>query len=370
MTMHHEAFSNLPAMHVAEEQIEGSSAMWAQIWADAGRERYKRFYQHEDSEVIPLEQLRKPNLLAHRGQSKAPFRGASCDQLNRTVDPRDDALVEQVAEKVDLAEPAPKPRIACLVYSYKEGRQDIRDSYATWGQDCDTFLPFSDETFFDKDAGFTTIEVHPKDGGERNLIGKVRQALEEVQRRVNDKKLNFDFLTISGDDSLWIISNLKKYLRENAEVVQKHNSNQGVLLGRAFSTAQPGQDFRDHVFPSGAGYVINTASLKAYLDQPPESLLVGWSEDVTIADALRQRNIPLIATGEQSGAQRFHPYNMQSMALVNYSNAGWLGNYTQFWSRADGLAGISKDSVLFHYEKGELRYQAHDLLYRKAACKQ
>ena len=58
------------------------------------------------------------------------------------------------------------PKVACLMHSHKDNLQKQRDSFATWGQDCNEFLAFSNEAWEDKEGGFKTIEIHPEKGEE------------------------------------------------------------------------------------------------------------------------------------------------------------------------------------------------------------
>merc|ERR1719401_1643160 len=94
----------------------------------------------------------------------------------------DAANAAEVIDRLSVLPQKSVPKLACVVYSYHGQRQNMRDSYATWGQDCDVFLPFSDEEFHDVEAGFTTIEVHPESGDERDLVGKLKAIYQEIGR--------------------------------------------------------------------------------------------------------------------------------------------------------------------------------------------
>ena len=62
----------------------------------------------------------------------------------------------------------------------------------------------------DKEGGFKTIEIHPENGDEKDLMGNLRMALKEVLRHVHAKELTFDYLAVGGDDKFWIIPNNQK----------------------------------------------------------------------------------------------------------------------------------------------------------------
>merc|ERR1712232_409640 len=96
---------------------------------------------------------------------------------------------------------------------------------------------FSDESFEDKEAGFTTIEVHGAEGGKDNyhtIIQKMRKCFELVLQRVAAGTLSFDFLTVSPDDAFWILPNLKTHLATDRHVQERFKAGKPMLDGHIF----------------------------------------------------------------------------------------------------------------------------------------
>merc|ERR1719379_1274941 len=128
-----------------------------QLWSDAGPDG-----------------LTLPKLLKVSGAS-SKFRTETCEDRFSLLNGNGLSESERaMLDMVQIQKPSAKPRVACLVYSFDGNRQKQRDSYATWGQDCDEFLVSSNEEWEDTDSGFKTIEVHPVSGDENDLAGKLR----------------------------------------------------------------------------------------------------------------------------------------------------------------------------------------------------
>lgn len=307
--------------------------------------------------------LKVPKLLKTKNQKGNAFRTETCSSMEA---PKgiDVDVFKQVP--IRMAENKNKSNIACMMYSYDQARQAQRDSFATWGQDCDTFLVFSNEQWEDKEAGFKTIEVHPKSGDERDLIGKLREAFKEVQRSLDSKELDFDFLTVSGDDAFWLIPNLR-YELDNNEEVTNAKADRGFLYGHIMAQTED----EKHNFASGAGYVIDKKALKLYVEDTSVAD-VAWWEDVRIAISLQERDIPFIHAQEKTGEHLAHMFQPNGMYQVTmYTNPGWVGDYEKpFLDRMKGKNGmqvISKRSVLFHYLKEE-RIPLHNQAYAEQTC--
>lgn len=326
-----------------------------------------------------MDALREPALLRAPSPSRTggvgAFRSEACGAFTQLPDaPRWQGFEDGDRRVLDWLEissplwagPEGPPRVACLVYSFHQNRQHLRDSFAVWAQDCDVFLPFSDEVWEDHAGGYQTIEVHPgADGAEayEEIIGKLRAAFQEVARRLATGALEFDFLAVSPDDSFWIVPNLRRLLHEVPR------AGAAVYLGHRL--AVDGSPYR--IYAGGGGYVLNRLALRAYLSCPTPDRQHGFAEDVIMAECLARQGIHAIPTEDLRGAQRFHLGSPAATLGLNLSamsaspEAQWLHTFHKPWQvdLASGLRGIARTSVLFHGLSGQRRYDLHDWLYRR-----
>lgn len=320
------------------------------------------------------ELLRMPLLLKVIGIGGERFRVQACDADQQISASRWETFSvgdRRVMNWLEISEDRhlrdeEQPQVACLVYSHRRNRQLLRDSFALWGQDCDSFLPFSDETWTDADAGFQTIEVHPDTGPDNyfHIISKMRKALGEVARRVEAGNLTFDLLVISTDDAFWILSSLRKYLRTAPK------RGVGFYAGHRF--VQNGNALE--LYASGGGYVINKPALQAYL-ACPLTQMPGFAEDLIMGRCLRQAGVAVSTSEDVQGRQRFHFAGPKEVEELNYSapsdpRAQWIRDFHKPWlsTMRMGLEGISRDTVMFHAVSGQRRYDMHDWLYRRRTC--
>lgn len=323
-----------------------------------------------DAPILESSQLPMPHLLDAKGVKGKKFRTENCssEKLILSADYNPDFAKDvQLFAKEKHMRAMPftgKAKIACMMYSHKKNRQLQRDSFLTWGQDCDEFLAFSDEKWEDKESGFTTIEVHPKEGTEANLVGKLRMAFAEVQRRVDSGELDFDFLAVSGDDAFWLMPNLRYEMENNKEVINA-TQDKGFLYGHIFLD-------KHRSFASGAGYVIDKKALKAYVNDKANNHYRGWNEDVILAESMYFNKIPLLHAQEPTGEHLIHMFTPWAMLLNTlYTQEGWVGTYERPWlGRMQGKRGIdliSSRSVLFHYTR-EQRPELYNHLYAFPTC--
>ena len=130
--------------------------------------------------------------------------------------------------------------------------------------------------------------------------------------------LKYDWFHIGGDDLYLIVENLRLYL-ESEEVQLASNGGQylpngseetqtPLFLGRRF--AEGGS--MDRIFISGgSGYTMNKATLKTLVvDGLPKCRphMHTFSEDVMVANCLRQRNILPYDTKDEAGGERYMPF--------------------------------------------------------------
>jgi hypothetical protein len=299
-------------------------------------------------------------------------------QLWTTIDPSNaiarDAEKHDTANVLDLLEISnvstskASPRVACLVYSHAGNRRLQRESYATWGQDCDEFLLFSDETYTDTEAGFTTIEVHgePEQKESYNaIIQKLRAAYAVIQQRVAAGSLSFDFLTVSPDDAFWIIPNLRANLAANHEILERARLGLPIVYGHIF---QPSPGYK---FASGGGYVLNMAALNAYMSDPQTQELKGPAEDLQMGRILSKIDGVMVHGQDETGEHLFHVLEPTTLpGMYSYTNKKDWGYRYEFFlmGRLHGKRGldlISKHTTLFHRLTGAYRLAVHDFLYSR-----
>lgn len=322
-------------------------------------------------EPMWLQPVQELHLLRLSGPVSRHFRSEECgadSQLSKARWAGFDEADKKVLNWMELAEAPPlAASLACLVYSYHKNRQHLRDTFAVWGQDCDVFLPFSDELWEDPVGGFRTIEVHPPNTTEdyKEIIAKTRAAFKEVGRRLDNGMLTFDFLVVSADDAFWIVPNLRSYLHDLPRM------GAGVYLGHRMAVEGNPKE----VYAAGAGYVINRPALQAYLACSLPDERHGFEEDVVMSQCLARAGIPAIPTEDVRGGRRFHFAGPSSMLALNFSSladptARWVRTFHKPWLSAmiTGLPGIAKLSVLFHAVSGQRRYDMHDWFYRKRQC--
>jgi len=322
-----------------------------------------------DAPILESSELPMPSLLNAKGAKGKTFRTENCSssKLILPCDYNPDSKKDVTCFKDKQMQTMPfsgKAKIACMIYSHKKNRQLQRESFISWGQDCDEFLAFSDETWEDKEAGFTTIEVHPKHGTEANLVGKLREAFKVVQKRVDSGELDFDALVVSGDDAFWLMPNLRYEMETNQEVINA-SQHKGFLYGHIFLD-------RHRSFASGAGYVMDKKALKSYVNDKANLKITAWNEDVVLAESMYFHQIPMLHAQEESGEILIHMFTPWAMMLNTlYTQPGWVGGYEKPWlGRMKGKRGaelISRRSILFHYTRGQ-RYELYNHLYAFPTC--
>mmetsp|Transcript_31738 Transcript_31738/g.41013 ORF Transcript_31738/g.41013 Transcript_31738/m.41013 type:complete len:200 (+) Transcript_31738:535-1134(+) len=184
----------------------------------------------------------------------------------------------------------------------------------------------------------------------------------------------YDWFHIGGDDLYLIVENLRLYL-ESEEIQLASNGGQylpngseetqtPLFLGRRF--AEGGS--MDRIFISGgSGYTMNKATLKTLVvDGLPKCRphMHTFSEDVMVANCLRQRNILPYDTKDEAGGERYMPFAPGHH--LNYHPPAnpkddWYSNYSINckW----GIDHCAAKSVAFHYIKGDLMRRMYAILY-------
>mmetsp|Transcript_3160 Transcript_3160/g.6616 ORF Transcript_3160/g.6616 Transcript_3160/m.6616 type:complete len:1023 (+) Transcript_3160:49-3117(+) len=261
-----------------------------------------------------------------------------------------------------------RAKIFCLVYTIEKNHHTIPAIKETWGKKCDGFMVASTKT--DRELGTVNI---PHEGPEEynNIWQKVRSMWSYVYDNYYEK---YDWFHIGGDDLYLIVENLRLYL-ESEEIQLASNGGQylpngseetqtPLFLGRRF--AEGGN--MDRIFISGgSGYTMNKATLKTLVvDGLPKCRphFHTFSEDVMVANCLRQRNILPYDTKDEAGGERYMPFAPGHH--LNYHPPAnpkddWYSNYSINckW----GIDHCAAKSVAFHYIKGDLMRRMYAILY-------
>jgi hypothetical protein len=270
---------------------------------------------------------------------------------------------DQLLDKIQLWMGAVKgtPRIMCMVYTTSAQRTKMEAQYRAWGADCDGFVFMSDAeeealpairlehkgpeeyanmwqklratwafaylVFAGGQYGREVREGHP------DLVMTADEYMGHSEYRQRREALGggeaFDYFVVGGTDLLLVVENLRQFLLSDA-IASQHASGTPLFLGRRFK-----EPLSDHPFNSGgAGYVLNRHALHVLATALPkcEPDLVGFWEDVMVANCLHAQGISTFDTTDAGGEERFHPFGPSlhmgfKMAAVG-TKPNWFEEYT------------------------------------------
>lgn len=170
-----------------------------------------------------------------------------------------DAGYKLLLEKIRFADPTPatandknatQPKLLCMVYTYSALRHLSRAQALLWGQHCDGFLAFSNETI--PELGIYNLPDHPEES-----YGIMWQKTRKILKQAHDHFLDaFDYFYLSGDDVYLLVDNLRHYLGELETRYPPKPRHFGAWL--------PDREF----LSGGPGYVLNRAALEKYFEVP------------------------------------------------------------------------------------------------------
>jgi hypothetical protein len=266
-----------------------------------------------------------------------------------------------------------------MVYTYHKNRQRLSDIYRLWLRRCDKVYIFSDEQWVDPFFNYSTVEVHPDNTsekakclfnhtagvlrhfakyrkvkrppcGEKNLWGKLSQMWSVMNKTwcvphrglkaekgrsssaQSDSCDQIDFLLVSGDDTFVILENLREYLDRIWTLHgAKERPSRPLYIGNFFQKAK-----REHVasrdpargdlftYASGAGYLINWATLQELMRCPPAVLAERtFAEDKMLGVCLEHRGLLPSSGGSVSALPR-DPGSVSPLPLPFAIDAGLL----------------------------------------------
>ncbi len=248
-------------------------------------------------------------------------------------------------------------KIACAVTTDKSRRENLRAAFAAWGQHCDYFIPISNEDGIDEIGEFDLIDIdfthHPP--GYPVIIELIRR-IYHVMHSPYETKFDFDFLTISNEDSFWIIENLKHFLSKYEKPREYP-----YYIGRKI--ALNGDVHR--IYNHQAGYVLSTKTIETIAENCRSYPAI--SQDVHLSDCLSSHAVRAVDSRENGryGAEVFHIYDAAKSGRMDYEkddflrlSMGVLGH-----AKLEGIEGVSKSSVLFGGVVGREQIGYHNRLY-------
>jgi len=262
---------------------------------------------------------------------------------------------DEIVDSVRLAKNSPgrNLKLACAIYTYNGNRRQLAETYHTWGKSCDSFLAYSDEErLIPNSAGVKTIPLRQGLAEYEDMWQSVQKIWIDLATKLAAHTLDFDYVTFSGDDALFIVPNLRAYLAGLPPLTKDNVLQTGhefeptafeIIGGIDESVVNSG-------FPwvGGAGYVVNREAIAARLlskCDPEVRQKRSSEEDLLTSTCLFAAGVFPRDTRDNEGNPRFCR-----------SKPGLSCN-----SRPD--VSSSKDAVLFHYLEGQTRQAVVDRLY-------
>merc|ERR1711862_938933 len=112
------------------------------------------------------------------------------------------SIGDAAVDRLELAcySTSPKPRVACAIITYHGAREDLVETYLSWGKHCYSFLPFSDEEWTDENNLVKTIPLRIGISDYEGHWQSVQRICTYLADELEAGTLSFDYVTISGDD--------------------------------------------------------------------------------------------------------------------------------------------------------------------------
>jgi hypothetical protein len=147
-------------------------------------------------------------------------------------------------------------RLLCLVYTYSPMRHLLKTQALVWGQHCDGFLAFSNETLPELGIYELPIDQRQQQDYREESYNNMWQKSRGIWKHVHDNLLErFEYFYLSGDDVYLMVNNLRAYLREELETIDASDPKP-----RHFGSWLPSRS----MVAGGPGYVLNRAALQLY----------------------------------------------------------------------------------------------------------
>lgn len=265
----------------------------------------------------------------------------------------EDAGYKVLVEKVQWIhkDPPPPVKLFCAIYSYSSRRQQTLVQWMTWGQDCDGWTVFSNESWT---LGGSIDLSHPGPESYSNMWQKVRSAWIYLYDHFFD---DYDYFYLGGDDVYVLVANLKALLGS----IPPSEGSTPRHIGQWLPSKS--------MIAGGPGYLLNRVSLqRLVIDGLPHCFVntTASFEDRLVSQCLARLGIhgSQTDTRDEEGEQRFHD---ASPAMLYSFRAGvgksYLAEMAATWERLPhprfgaskvtvgrkvGLAAVAKFSVSFH----------------------
>jgi len=264
-----------------------------------------------------------------------------------------DQKVDEVLRQVSLAPAhAKKLVLACAIYTYQGNRQKLVETYATWGKGCDHFLAYSDEQFIiDKASSIKTTKLH---SGKGQVFGTSRLIHKDLADKLDAGTLDFDFVTVSGDDALFILPNLRSYLStltpltRNNSFKTGHHDSEPDFDYEYIGGIDPSNGHSDFPWVGGAGYVLNRKVVSSRLLNSTlcQQQSMDENEDVAVSRCLFKSRVVPRDSRDAEGHHRFCRSKPQKPCVLGGTNEA-----------------PSKHVVLWHYMEGPFRDRVSKCLH-------
>ena len=211
------------------------------------------------------------------------------------------------------------------------------DQVQTWASGCDHIYAFSDELFRVPELNFSTIALQPPEiAGSYSAIWQKYQLMYAKVLEAWSRD-SLEFLAVGGDDTVFIMDNLKAYLASAEFQMSAHNGSI-IALGRSYPPR--------YSWIGGGGYVLNRAAINAILTCDPRIRNTKTAaEDVMMSRCL-----------ERAGYTR----TAESTTDADGNN---LFSCCDYLSQSKLARGISKFHIQLHYMYGEQLFEFYDALY-------
>ncbi|CAM9439717.1 unnamed protein product [Chrysoparadoxa australica] len=307
--------------------------------------------------------LRMIMLAERKSELHAPPEGICKARKEKVY--KDSAQLLQLIEPWEGGEKS-VPKILCLVYTYHKNQDNVRAIKETWASRCNGILVFSDED----DESIPTHRIkHIGEEVYHNIWQKNRAIWKHVHHWYKD---DFDWFLISGDDTYFIMENMRKFLQSEeitaASKVSRCLGQAPMYLGRRVKWA----DGDGILFNAGsAGYILNRKALGILNDNIDDARcqahVITAKEDVQVARCLALGGVLPHDTRDALGRERFHPFTPGKHFSYRIPYFAFLGIYGWYPRYAidlkEGPDCCAPDSVSFHYITADMMVWLYHQLY-------
>ena len=257
-----------------------------------------------------------------------------------------------------------KGRIMCVVYTHAGAYKRLVGIRDTWAWRCDGFFAASTVTVMDpRDSlHFGSVDL-PHEGPEeyRNMWQKTRSILGYLHDNFME---DYDYFYMSGDDTLLIVENLRRYLGRLESEQGYGNTSKPLYVGHPMFA--PGNKLM--FAGGGSGYLINRVALRMIVQELHLCLVHAHraAEDRFLGKCMEGAGIPLVPAIDASGRGLFHGLDPGGIARdsgrrqdMDFFKSKQGGNYRY------GADSVSSRSVSLHLLKTTERMKRmHAILFR------